>query len=572
MSRSDIMGLGPFQKELEQRIGKLSKDELLRILVAHGKTVKSSERRAFLSLFDTPPPTEVRKSDSEDDKTLLEDVRAFIADLESGMYYEGTGFDEETRDYRSYGDESWVDEMDDLFARVGAAFVQGEREIAAEGYGLLLHAFDLGEEDGCFCGATSAEEMVATDITEAKARYLRAIYETTPAKDRPAKILHEMHAMRHRGIGDMGIRAVIEADAGPMPDWDVFIPAWIKLLKGQDDDEMGLILLEMSRRLLREAVLIKDGVDGLARLAGEQGACDPKIFGDWIEALLKQERKGEAKDVARRAVDTVKDPAAKATFAEQWAALADSAEDCLEAARIAWRSEPSGPRLLMLNSLKSQSIDESVHRMTEEVRHWRTGEPTLNDRLAALLLILAGQYDEAVDLMAKSKPLGWSSYEHSGPVTYPFVLLAVAGGQTLPKGSVLSLWRHELAAADRVGDPFHEVAMVGGGQESGAGLWSAMQSMLDHKPLSEPQRQAFLDAARKVMLARVKSIAKEKHRVAYDRAARMLVGWLEAARLAGHFDEAQRTLAQVMKDYTRLSALKREINGLLGKQEEDTHA
>jgi hypothetical protein len=561
------MGLGPFQKELEQKLGKLSKDELSRILLAHGKTIASSERRTFLSLFDAAPPVAVRKGDADDDKTLVEDIREFIADLKSGKYFEYSGFDEETRDYRSYGDESWVDEMDDLFGRAGDMFLHGKREIAAEAYGLLLHAFDLGEEDGCFCGATSAEEMVATDITEAKARYLRAIYETTPPKERPAKILREMNALRYRGDGDMGIEAVMEADAIPMPGRDAFMPAWIKLLKEQDDDDAEWNLLETSRRLLREAVLMKDGVGGLAKLAGEHGAYDPKIFNDWLDALLKQGNKDEARDVARRAMNTVEQPAAKAVFAEQWATLTDNAADRLEAARFAWRNDPTVARLLMLNSVNSPSSAESAQRMTEEVRHWRTGKMMLDDRKASVLLILSGEYEDAVDLMVESKPQVWNHGDDANSVVYPFVLLAVVMGKDIPKGSVLSLWRHELTAADRFGDPFHETATKGSGQASGAGLWSAMQSVLEYKPLTDEQRQLFLEAAKKAMRARLKVIADERQRGAYDRGARMLVGWFEAAKLGGPSEEAQRILDQVMKDYSRLSALKKEINALLGTKE-----
>lgn len=568
MSRSDIMGLGPFQKELGRKLGSLSKDELSRILLAHGKTVKSSERRAFLALFDAPPPAEVRKNDPEDDKTLLEDIRAFIADLENGKYYEGTGFDEETRDYRSYGDESWVDEMDELFARAEAAFLIGKRKAAADAYGLLLHAFELGEEDGHFCGATYPDEMVATDITEAKARYLRALFETIPASQRPKRILEEMCALRYRGQSEEGITVIIEADVAPPLEWGAFLNAWIELLRNQDPDETGLIELEMSRRLLREAVLMKDGVEGLAKLAGEQGAQDPKIFSDWLDTLLQQERKGEAREVARRAVETIKDPAAKAHLAERWAVLVENDADRLEAARIAWRSEPSVARLLILNSVNRPSVDEATRRIAEAVRYWRTEKPALDDRTASVMLILAGQYDEAVDLMAKSKPLGWSSYDHSGPVTYPFVLLAVIGGQTLPKGSVLSLWRHELDAADRLGDPFQEAAMVGSGQASGAGLWAAMQSVLEHKPLTETQKRGFLDTAKKVMLARVRGIANARHRGAYDRAARMLAGWIEAARLTGRSEEAQGVLERLIKDYSRLSSFKREIKALLPQEKQ----
>jgi hypothetical protein len=571
MSRIDVMGLGPFLKELEQRLDKLGKDDLARILIEHGKTIPAAGRRGFVAMFASIPPAAPAPA-TVNDRMLIDDIRHFLKDLENGKYYEGTGFDEEIRDYRSYGDESWVEEIDDLFDRAGKVFLTGNRSIAAEAYGLLLHAFDLDEEDGHFCGATSAQEMVATDISEAKARCLRALYETTPAEQRPQRLLEEMHALRYRGSSETGIKAVIEADMTPLPDWNAFLKAWIELLRRRDPEEDNLILLEMSGRLLREAVLLKDGLDGLAKLADEHGAQDPDIFRDWLEALIKSGRQEEARTVARRAMNVVKKPAAQAWFAEQWALLVDNNTDCLEARRVAWRSEPTVARLLALNTVNNPSPEESNRRMTEEAALWQAGKLALNGRLASILLILAGQYEKAVNLMAGSKPLGWSSYEHPGSVTYPFVLLALAGRQTIAKGSVLSLWQKELSASDQLGEPFPETAMVGNGPNSGAGLWAAMESVLEHKPLTDAQRRSFLDTARKVMLARVKSIANARHRGAYDRAARMLAGWVETSRLAGSATEAEHVLDKVTKDYSRLSALRREINALLGRRKENTHA
>ena len=65
------------------------------------------------------------------------------------------------------------------------------------------------------------------------------------------------------------------------------------------------------------------------------------------------------------------------------------------------------------------------------------------------------------------------------------------------------------------------------------------------------------------MLARVKGIVGSQHRRAYDRAARVLVGWVEAARLAGRAGEAATLLERIRKDYSRRPAFRREIEPLL---------
>jgi hypothetical protein len=65
------------------------------------------------------------------------------------------------------------------------------------------------------------------------------------------------------------------------------------------------------------------------------------------------------------------------------------------------------------------------------------------------------------------------------------------------------------------------------------------------------------------MLARVRGIVENQNRGAYDRAARMLVGWIEAARFAGRATEAETLLAKVRKDYSRRPAFRREIEALV---------
>jgi hypothetical protein len=173
---------------------------------------------------------------------------------------------------------------------------------------------------------------------------------------------------------------------------------------------------------------------------------------------------------------------------------------------------------------------------------------------------LTGIY--ALRYRGKSDPLGWSYEEHPGAAVYPFLLLAVTQEKPLPKGCVLSLWRHELDALDRIG-----LSTVPGQaateQQPAVGLWATMEGILKRRPLAAGQRERLLDLTRKVMHTRVKGIVDNQNRGVYDRAARMLVGWVEAARLAGRATEAEALLEKVSKDYSRRPAFRREIEALM---------
>jgi len=84
MSKADVMGLGPFLKALGERLDGMTKEEICRVLVQRGKTIPSVERREFLAEFESVPPAGPERSPAHDDKRLIADSRAFVADLENG--------------------------------------------------------------------------------------------------------------------------------------------------------------------------------------------------------------------------------------------------------------------------------------------------------------------------------------------------------------------------------------------------------------------------------------------------------------------------------------------------------
>jgi hypothetical protein len=73
-----------------------------------------------------------------------------------------------------------------------------------------------------------------------------------------------------------------------------------------------------------------------------------------------------------------------------------------------------------------------------------------------------------------------------------------------------------------------------------------------------PRRPAVRDSA-----GVAKGIVENQDRGAYDRAARMFVGWVEAARLAGRDTEADVLLEHLRKDYSRRPAFRREVEALM---------
>jgi hypothetical protein len=183
------------------------------------------------------------------DEMLLADIKAFVGRLESGAYVEGWGWDEDLHDERSFGDGSWADEMDDLLGGAESAFLDGDLDLAGIAYEPLLKAFER-HADG-FCGAEEPERMLSTDVGEVRARYLRAVYETTRLSVHADTLLEEMGALRYIG-GPLSPRPVIDARRAALPDLETFLPSWIERLgsgiNGDSPVEVPVALPAITRR------------------------------------------------------------------------------------------------------------------------------------------------------------------------------------------------------------------------------------------------------------------------------------------------------------------------------------
>ncbi len=563
--------LGPFLKDVQTRLDTLSHEQLKARLIAHARSLVPQKRRAFLEILEWKSPP----SDSErpqDVPPLLDDVDGFIQSLKAGDYYEGWGWDEDLLDERAWGDESWVETMDELFDGAGAAFLEGDRRLAADAYGRLLKAFHHEDDVTSFCGPESPEEMVTTDLEEAKARYLRALYETTAPEERPGKLAAEMEDLH--GIGEAGgLEAMEHADETPLPDFDLFLPAWVEVLKSRKSDEVWG--WEPTRKsLLREAVAKWDGVEGLARLAREEGDQHPEAYAVWVEALVRAGDRGTAIAAAREGVERIVDADARAEQADTLAELAAAegqVELALEARHGGWRASSTLRRLLALMLEGDPDSKRLEARMAVELRDLKARRFQTDGQLAVVLFLLAGDYGSAFRRLSRAKPVGWSHHDHPGPVVFPFLVLAGSGASIPAEGTSMEhLWTG--LAPGQMGSPFYlwrSSHPDAGGSPELAGsdpldhFLPLLRGVLDRHPVSEKQQPRFLKQAQTVAAKRVRAIVSGKHRRAYERAARLAVACAEAQTLAGREQEGMGLLRELLAEFPRHVAFRREMNALI---------
>ena len=563
-------------QELETRLSLLSHEELKSLLLRRARGLTPRERTSFLAIF--PAMTEVEpcvpKTSDRDDE-LIADIEAFAKALEDGEYFEGWGWDDSIHNERAYGDMSWIGDMDDLFARASEMYLAGRRDLAAEAYGKLLHAFELEEETGHFCGEGSPDSLVATDVTEAKARYLRCIYETSSSEDRVARMIEETKSLYYIGE-EIELADIINADTKPLSDEEEFLREWIVGLKALDSEEVPVHRHHWWRPLLREAVVLQDDVNGLAELARESGDVHPEAYQEWVVSLWQSGDSHSAISAAREGVERIVNSGQKVRLADALATMAAREGDstlALAARRESWRALPTLRPLLLYCGEGTPDRQVLDARLSEELAGASSGSYTIpsalyhsegTPRLHLLLHLLAQDYDAVVRQGDKMKPIGWSSSEHPGMVVFPFLTLAASGMTDRPdEGSSLAHMLDEMAITlsnrsshgpllpDTMDEPIESM------------LGRILLDTLSCHPVTSEDRTSYLDMAKRIAKKRIDSIVSNTYRGAYERAARLAVAVGEAISLRGSSSDGMEFAVSFRADYPRHIAFRTELEKLI---------
>jgi hypothetical protein len=575
--RGTAPGLGEFLNTLETRLRILSVQEVLAALVAHAERLPSGRRQAFLDIFPDPRVTPSGAVEPED-HLLLADVDAFVARARAGEFdqeetWYDVRYDDDDWDYDG-ADTSWVPEADALFAAAGEAFVGERLALAREAYGRLVRLFAPIEQGGSDLGEW---DLDSTDIGEAVARYLRAVYETTPPGERASALYREYTTLGVGANPDL-LHAIATTRRGDLPDLEVFLPAWIEALLA----ETTALSPARRQRLLTEATLLHRGLDGLADLARRPGSHRPGTYLAWVDALADAGRDADAADAAREALALANTTAtALAQAADRLAGLTTRLGDsaaAVAARSTAWRAEPTRQRLLALVAT-GEAAGTLATTLATEARSAASGR---DDRLSCDLLLLAGKVDAAAAVLTRAAPLGWSRSAHPGPVVLPYLLVAATGAAP-PPAEESHLGRAFAAIDDdpllpdvgdpHLGDRYDEVDAYDGrdGWRTGLrpdddrpdGPATPLTALLSRGILQHPgtpaQRRRWLVAAATAIEQRVDAIVSNKHRSAYPKAASLVVAHAEALIITGTAD-AHEYIAEVQRTYPRHVAFRAALN------------
>lgn len=550
-----------FRKEVEALLEKLPPRSLHALLLTEVDRFSPEQKQAFLQKLRALV-LEEGSGTHNPEENLLAEIDAFVGRLAEGAYFSEWSWEEEGQ---AVGDESWAEEMDAFLQKAARVFQDGQNTLAVACYARLLKAFLLDREGEVFCGPRPPQEMIKSDLTLAKARYLRARYETSPLPDRAEVLFEEMADLAHVGSWRVFLRHLAEARSTPLPDLALFLPHWIERLRAQPREGQNRFYPkeDLRRELLREAVMLKDGVAGLAALAREEGAWHPEVYSAWIDALLQQGDRAGALMVAREGSSRIEDPHERARIAEKLAVFAAETGDravVVEAYHRAFHAAPTLPRLLRLLSTAGKdhlALEELVTRELEGVKDQKVSLP---ESLAARLELLRGDYRAAQRRLAEASPLGWSRAAHPGRVVFPALLLAGSGRAWVPPGSSIAQLFAVMDQPEEEGLPPEEIIRP---SQTAQGYTEYLLAALARHPVSSAEGRELLGAAARAAEKRVRAIVSNKHRRVYERAAVTLVACAEAYHLAVLPADGLALVSSLRDEFRRHSAFREALERAL---------
>jgi len=552
-----------FMDQVEKRLTTFSPDTLQMILLDWAKNTHPSKRNEFLSKL-TPASTD--KEASEPDEELLDEINELAQRVDNGDYCEGWGWDDAIQEERDWGDESWADETDEFFIRAHDAVTAGHYILAKDAYARLFDILDMGEEPGHLPGSPDPQELLDTDLSEARSCYLRSIYLSSLSHKRPTELLQLMQRFRHHLGDELNLRSVVNAELKPLPEFPQFLLEWIELLKESNEHSASY--------LLREAVILSGGTPAIAKLALDEGNRFPLAYVDWIKALEKDGDFPSMLKAAKEGLAAVpRNYAVRAEIAEGMVRAGERLKDT-ENQLAGWHeavySDPTLSNLLSLLSIAeqkgrySEEIEEAISRVdllivkgAKSQSRPLIGNRELQESSASASLLnqaylLAGRYEDAFNLCEKKGALGWSYSQNLQELAIPFFLKLLSKGKALnPAPNLEQLWQESLSNLSEYGCDKHNLAER---------FEQAIEKIIRTIQLSEKEESKYLRWCIEETGHRVDAIVGDKDRQNYFKAATILVALAEVLANRDQKLKGIETIEKYRQKYCHHSAFRKELN------------
>jgi hypothetical protein len=449
--------------------------------------------------------------------------------------------------------------VDEFLRKGNQAFLAGDMPAARAILGPLLTAiaeggFDLGQEE-------TEEEVLMEPLRPCVARFLVAVYLTTPLAQRADSLLAALETVNPVGNLSEPLRDMEQVATAPLPELDAFLPLWISALRHKHVSGTREWESPGGRRL-REAVTRAEGIAGLGRLA--RASKQPQALQAWCTALVERGQWREALHAFEEAASLVSSEFWRGSFLDG-AALATRElghGDFTQRLATAWRAVPSLQRLLRWLEAGDPSATTLKKRATLELAQ----PPTRSPLLLGVLHLVAGGFESAAHLLATAPGLGWSNAGHPGHVLFPAFAWLLGGA---PEGSLCSELIAPLSCPPGAlpGSAAGDSAPLEPASGDAALHTPALLTVLERddlaRRLTPATQQKLRDTLRQAAWARAMGVIHEKRRRHYGHAALLAACCVELDHAASPGDRADRWVTSLRAETKRYPAFQAALEAAL---------
>lgn len=569
-------------------LNNLSKEALQEIILKISKYLSAEQYETLENLIEqmgaggaeaAKPPGAMRMSQEFVDEKMVK-VKEWMRQIDEGELYLDT---EEYEDYSDgYWDPDWITEYYDN-QRIGEKILSmiqfakdcvDDRRYQEAGfiYEWLWGCIVLTDEeylDPVDLEMLENEEIISADMERLALLTLYAVYQITETENR-AELLYEY--FKYYTFHTLHMEDMLYAGREKLPDIEQFWKDWIALLKTKSGD--------VEIRLLKEAVLYSQGVEGLVHMADENCSTHPSLYLEAMKEYDKNHDYEKIEEIGKRAIEKLDGSQKARSEAALKAACASSClmheENMMVFCWECFRSSPTERNLLRLfgtgemaekYGLRVTKIfcEASEAEALEAVRLGRLCPNEMGDTGYYTLCFYAGDFKTVKKESKNPKgSLGWSTRFIRKGLR---LILLYLYQKPLPSKAAASIagcvgFRDH---ADTCCELEFERKIADEGRENQTSLfWNYFQCWKAYFPMDQEEKKQYLHWAEKIAHSRADALVSAQHRQHYYEAAMLLAMTAEIKEDMGAAGEMQRVFAEYKKKFPRHSAFQAEMRGYFG--------
>ena len=565
MTKNLKMTLKTFTEEYTQILQNYSTDDLKGVLINMAKEVTPDKRGEFIRKISLQQPGHALITESSE--TVLNEIESLIEDIRA-QCEEEPDWDEYYDDEDSLGEFSeFIPRLYGVFDAVEALFDFGNYPLARKAFDIIYTIFDIQDDYG---RGISTHDLEKIDLDEIRAKYLRSIYLTEKSSTRVAHLLKTMTELSQLDsyFAQPKLEDLINISVTPLPEWAEFLQNWIASIKSEPELQYD--------GWYREAVYLLHGSSGLEEVAKTEGQQRPRVYTDWIHALIEKKDYEVALKAIKIALDKLpQDQPIRGAIGDLQVICGNqfnNVEIQLEGLWISFEAQPDLSKLVQLyqqaNSLTRhklmQNASESIRTYSKRMKDYAEGKQWPRDRIespahpdSSLLMhayFFSHDYDNAFKLAQQGTPLGWSSSTNPQPLFVAFCLARTSNQplNALPK-SLKKFFSDVLNKSKGVWlyNDTHEDLLLN--------LEKIYAELLaDASEISDEKLNWCLNTAE----ARVNGIVSKQRRGAYDRAALLTAACTETLKSIKS-SEARIFFDRIKSRFPRHSSFQAELRQVM---------